>query len=151
FKVSSADLRQLTYPTPFHVPAPEHRLVAAGILKYIPLLWGLTDLDIYGSWLKFMEKHFAGKARVVPFFYDWRRDNRETVVALSQLITSLHEEGFSKIYLVAHSMGGLVTSYYLRYGAQQPETAIETWEGARAVDKVVLAGVPFRGAMQTFS
>ena len=47
-------------------------------------------------------------------------------------------------------MGGLITSYYLRYGSQAPEEAVETWEGASHIDKVVLATVPFKGSMTAF-
>jgi hypothetical protein len=47
-------------------------------------------------------------------------------------------------------MGGLIAAYYLRYGAQQPDQAVENWDGASHVDAVVLAGVPYRGSMTTF-
>jgi hypothetical protein len=55
--------------------------------------------------------------------------------------------------IVAHSMGGLVTRYYLRYGAAGlPEdgTAPEiTWAGAEHVDQAVLVGTPNAGSANT--
>jgi hypothetical protein len=52
-------------------------------------------------------------------------------------------------------MGGLVTSYYLRYGDQPYQTeldkaAVETWEGAEQVDAVAIAGTPFHGVLSIF-
>ena len=53
--------------------------------------------------------------------------------------------------VVAHSMGGLVTRYFLRYGdAPLPEdgSAPEvTWAGAAELDRVVLVGTPSLGSM----
>jgi hypothetical protein len=52
--------------------------------------------------------------------------------------------------IVAHSLGGLIAAYYLRYGTQDLEQAAETWEGAGQVTTLVWLGVPFHGAMTAF-
>ncbi len=56
-----------------------------------------------------------------------------------------------KFDIVAHSMGGLLTRYFLRYGAEDlpkdgsvPEV---TWAGAEHVDKVIIIGTPNAGAV----
>lgn len=55
--------------------------------------------------------------------------------------------------VVAHSMGGLVARYYLRFGGEElpadgslPEV---TWAGAREIDRLVMVGTPNFGSMQS--
>ncbi|MEE8349164.1 MAG: hypothetical protein V3R94_06325 [Acidobacteriota bacterium] len=124
-------------------------LVPDGILRKvraIPFLW---EEDIYDSILKKLEGRLGESARIIPFAYDWRRNNLKAVAQLGQLIDELLREGTPSISIVAHSMGGLITAYYLRYGTTDPATKSprETWEGLEKIDRVVLAGVPFRGSM----
>jgi pimeloyl-ACP methyl ester carboxylesterase len=56
-----------------------------------------------------------------------------------------------KFDIVAHSMGGLVARYYLRYGgADLPEDGSLpelTWAGARHVDHLILIGTPNAGSL----
>ena len=47
-------------------------------------------------------------------------------------------------------MGGLATSYYLRFGAQEPQMPVESWEGAKLINRAVLVATPFRGSMKMF-
>lgn len=100
------------------------------------------------------------------FDYDWRRDNVENAHNLyafieehrAQVQENLAEDfgGLPGDYdvkfdIVAHSMGGLLTRYMLRYGdADLPpegETAKVTWKGAEHVDRVVLVGTPSAGSI----
>ena len=127
-------------------------LIPDGVLRKvraIPLLW---EEDIYDSTLKEMEERLGESTRIIPFAYDWRQDNLKAVVQLGQLVDELLREGIPSISIVAHSMGGLITAYYLRYGTADPDTESpkETWEGLEKIDRVVLGGVPFRGAMIRF-
>jgi pimeloyl-ACP methyl ester carboxylesterase len=121
-----------------------------GILKSVPVIPGLFAIDVYGSWIDELRERFSSTARIIEFSYDWRQDPREAVNALGFLVADLQAAGVSSITLVAHSLGGLIASYYLRYGTQEMETAQETWEGADNIHKVLLAGVPFQGAMVKF-
>jgi pimeloyl-ACP methyl ester carboxylesterase len=59
-----------------------------------------------------------------------------------------------KVDVIAHSMGGLVLRYYLRYGpnplpedGSMPEL---TWEGARNVRNAILVGTPSAGSVLSF-
>ncbi len=58
-----------------------------------------------------------------------------------------------KFDIAAHSMGGLVARYYLRYGTSElpddgtlPEI---TWAGARHVDNLVMIGTPNSGSLDS--
>lgn len=59
-------------------------------------------------------------------------------------------EGY-RFDVVAHSMGGLLARYYLRYGSEPlPMTGGDpavTWAGAQQIDRLVLVGTPSLGSM----
>ena len=60
-----------------------------------------------------------------------------------------------KFDIVAHSMGGMLTRYMLRYGdADLPEdgsTPDVTWAGAEHVDRVILVGTPNAGSIEALT
>lgn len=98
------------------------------------------------------------------FDYDWRRDNVENARRLHEFILEKRdyvraqlrerygiERDEIRFDLVAHSMGGLLARYYLRYGtADLPEDGSEpeiSWAGARNVERMVLVGTPNAGSL----
>jgi pimeloyl-ACP methyl ester carboxylesterase len=97
------------------------------------------------------------------FDYDWRRDNIENAQRLHAFILEKRayvqselrarygmENADVKFDIVAHSMGGLLTRYYLRYGDAEPppagETPVVTWAGAEHVERAILVGTPSAGS-----
>lgn len=100
------------------------------------------------------------------FFYDWRCDIPENARRLHQFILTRRkylQRKYKKCYgldnydvqfdIVAHSMGGLVTRYYLRYG-DQGMPAGDTmpkldWRGSKYVDKAIIVGTPNAGYLDT--
>ncbi len=97
------------------------------------------------------------------FDYDWRRDVAENAALLDQFIEQRRQyvqSEYKKRYgivnpdikfdIVAHSLGGLVSRYYLRYGSQQlPEDGslpVLNWSGAKNIDRMVVVGTPNAGA-----
>ncbi len=110
------------------------------------------------------ERHFT----CFQFAYDWRRDIVESAQALDRFIKEKRayvqreiETRFGltnheiKFNLVAHSMGGLVARYYLRYGAADlpadGSLPALTWEGARHVEHLVMIGTPNAGSVDTIT
>ena len=101
------------------------------------------------------------------FDYDWRRDISYNAVRLKQFIDQKRSEvqeqyrvryGIEnaevKFDIAAHSMGGLLTRYFLRYGGNilpedgsQPEL---TWEGAQDVERAILVAPPNAGSLEAF-
>ncbi len=88
--------------------------------------------------------------------YDWRRDISEQAALLHQrvldAISVAQENGIEreKVDVVAHSMGGLVLRYYLRYGPvplpDDGSLPTLTWAGAEYVDHAILIGTPSGGS-----
>ncbi|MEO8326942.1 MAG: alpha/beta fold hydrolase, partial [Nitrospirota bacterium] len=125
-------------------------LKPADILDEVSVVPFVYSIDVYGSLLDRLRVSNHAGGEVIPFTYDWRGDLMEVVHSLDALIRQIRDEGKKDISIVAHSMGGLIVSYYLRYGTQNIDTAVETWKGAEGLKGVVLAGVPFLGAMNSF-
>ncbi len=102
------------------------------------------------------------------FAYDWRRDIVESAQALHTFILDQRdyvqaetEKQYGikdidvKFDIVAHSMGGLVARYYLRYGdadlpadGSLPEL---TWAGAKFVENIVMVGTPNAGSVDVLN
>ncbi len=96
------------------------------------------------------------------FAYDWRRDNIENARLLHEFILDKKKfvEGKLKelnpnsdpnvrFDIIAHSMGGLVTRWYMRYGAADlPARGLPkvTWAGCEFVERAVLIGTPNAGS-----
>ncbi|HNP28676.1 MAG TPA: hypothetical protein PKK23_06505 [Nitrospirales bacterium] len=140
----------LTIPVPGLGFEETTALQPDGILDEVRVVPLLYSVDVYGSLLERLRSFNNTSRDVIPFTYDWRGDLMEAVHSLDALIRRLRGEGKNEISIVAHSMGGLIVSYYLRYGTQDMDTAVETWEGGEEISRVVMAGVPFLGAMNSF-
>ncbi len=106
------------------------------------------------------DEHFT----CFQFDYDWRRDNVENAQRLHRFLLEKRayvrrelrrRDGVEvevRFDVVAHSMGGLLLRYLLRYGdADLPADGAPpelTWAGAGLVEKAVLIGPPNAGAVK---
>lgn len=100
------------------------------------------------------------------FSYDWRRDLQESASKLHEYIQQKRkyiQKEYEALYgiknfdvhfdLIGHSMGGLVSRYYLRYGTadlpEENEAPNVTWAGAKYVDRMIILGTPSAGYLDT--
>lgn len=93
------------------------------------------------------------------FHYDWRQDNVISAGQLADLIEQIRLDYGNpnlKVDIVAHSMGGLITRYYLRYGKQDVigdndfNQKLNLY-GAERVRRVILLGTPNLGSVKTLN
>ena len=109
-------------------------------------------------------KHFYS---LFAFYYDWRRDIPENAARLHEFILQKRayiQQEYKKLYgidnynvqfdVIAHSMGGMVSRYYLCYGNQDlPADGSMPkldWFGSNYIDKLIVVGTPNAGYLDTF-
>lgn len=130
----------------------------AGILNtlgaggYIDEELGMTSVD-YGT------DHFT----CFQFHYDWRQDIPSNAARLKSFIDEKRlqvqqnykedygiENAEVKFDIVAHSMGGLLSRYFARYGASDLESLdpnVVPWTGTEDVDRIILVAPPNAGSL----
>jgi pimeloyl-ACP methyl ester carboxylesterase len=84
--------------------------------------------------------------------YDWRLDNVESAKRLSELIDQLridYDNKDLKVNIVAHSMGGIISRYFLQYGTEDVldrDDVLPTMAGASKINRIILLGTPSFGS-----
>ncbi len=141
---------------PIRVQIYKGILETLGAGGYRDELLGLTSVD-YGT------DHYT----CFQFDYDWRKDITENVAALKAFIDEKrlevqanHEERYGiknaevKFDIAAHSMGSLLTRYFLQFGAAElpgdGSLPPVTWAGAQDIERVVLVAPPNAGSLEAF-
>ena len=121
-------------------------VVATRVMPDIHLIPGLWKIDGYSKLKSYIMKIFDVKIgeNLFEFAYDWRRDNRVAARKLQRLAddwlkTWREKSGNAdaKLILVGHSMGGLISRYYL-----------ECLDGWRDTRTLVTFGTPYRGSLK---
>ncbi|MFQ5757535.1 MAG: lipase family alpha/beta hydrolase [Acidiferrobacterales bacterium] len=99
------------------------------------------------------EPYGIAERRYYLFLYDWRQDLVQTAAELDRFIEQIrrnYRDPALKVDIVAHSMGGLIARYYLRYGGQDvldADVFRPGQTGASKVRKVILIGTPNWGSI----
>jgi pimeloyl-ACP methyl ester carboxylesterase len=127
----------------------------------------LAGKDFYGNITRTLER--AGRyERALPgeaqepgsrsyyvFLYDWRQDNAKSAQQLYRFIEQIRKDYSNpqlEVDLIAHSMGGLIARYFLRYGKTdvlRDNTFEVNLDGADRVRRVILLGTPNLGSMSS--
>ena len=89
-------------------------------------------LDTYKELYNYLNEEFGTDREIVFFGYDWRKPNNISGNLLKEKINE-----YSSVIIVAHSMGGLVTSHMLR------DTTVR-----QKVEKVITLGTPYLGSLE---
>lgn len=121
-------------------------VTATRLFPDIHLIPGLWKIDGYGALRKWVVDSFEVRPgeNLFELPYDWRRDNRVAARRLARQSNAWLKawrarsgNASAKLILVAHSMGGLVSRYFIE--------VLEGWRDTRAL---VTFGTPYRGSLK---
>jgi len=125
----------------------------------------VAGVDFYGELLRTLESvgRFerstpgtpvgSERRRYYVLLYDWRKDNIVAVRKLHAMIEQIrvdYGDPNLRVDIVAHSNGGTITNWYLRYGPNDvpAEGPMPTWEeGDKRIRRVIMLGTPMLGAV----
>lgn len=125
----------------------------------------VLGFDFYGTLFDVLEDYgdykytalgtpYTGSGRrYYKFPYDWRYDSVDTARKLDDFIEQVRKDYQSsdlEVDLVAHSMGGLIARYYMRYGRADVLDSNDfpvTQAGAKKVRRFVQLGAPNLGSI----
>ena len=129
----------------------ENPMEVDGLLDSVTILPGLWSVDAYGKTLEQLNQFATdNQMRLETATYDWREDFSHGLNTIDQKIKSLNLKSDDELYIVSHSMGAVLMAYYIRYGAQDVEAAVENWDGLKQIKKVALIAPPLHGVMILF-
>jgi hypothetical protein len=120
-------------------------ITAPEVIRDVHLIPGLWKIDGYTKMLRYIEETFdvTRGQNLFEFPYDWRRDNRVAARRLQRRAgdwLSMWRESSgahdAKLVLVGHSMGGLISRFFL-----------ECLGGWRDTRTLVTFGTPYRGSV----
>jgi len=149
-----ASLQKLALPP--HAPGsspPDDGVRAVRLMPDFHGVFGLWKIDGYRACTTALaetfqfEGHEGDPSNFITFPYDWRRSNREAAAQLKRLVDDKLQQwrtfshfNNAKVIILAHSMGGLVSRYYLE--------VFEGWKECRAL---VTFGTPYSGAVDAIN
>ena len=152
------------------LPFDPATLAPAAAARADGLFEAALGTDFYGEILRTLERSGGyrraragqpvdpGRRHYYVFAYDWRQDNVRTAAQLDALIEQIrrdHGDAALKVDIVAHSMGGLVTRYFLRHGAADVLPMLHRDDfrvsdaGAAKVRTAILLGTPNLGSVNS--
>jgi len=121
---------------------PENGIIAADLVQDFHGVFGLGKIDGYSNLaVRICDSFVFDRNNFITFPYDWRLSNRVNAGRLKKLVDENLKhlrivEPETGVVLIAHSMGGLVSRYYLE--------VLEGWHDCSAF---ITFGTPFRGSV----
>jgi pimeloyl-ACP methyl ester carboxylesterase len=134
----------LSHDDPDADDAPDG-VVATRLMPDIHLIPGLWSIDGYGKVRQSILERFSVREgeNYLEFPYDWRRTNRASARKLKRTVEPVLEawrrksgNSEARLILIGHSMGGLVSRWYLE--------KLGGWEHTRSL---ITFGTPYRGSL----
>lgn len=113
----------------------ESALEPRGLVSEVVVVPNFIKLEKYGRLSAYLQESLGytpGKD-LIEFAYDWRRDLRDSARRMAETIDSWAVE--PPITIIAHSMGSLISRYY-----------IEKLGGHRKIGRLIVIGGPHAGA-----
>ncbi|OGO41367.1 MAG: hypothetical protein A2W36_01190 [Chloroflexi bacterium RBG_16_58_14] len=120
------------YTYPSSVPLEPRKIVDEVVI--VPNLIKQDQYNRLGDYLV-EELNYQRGVDFYEFPYDWRQDVRISAKQLAELIKGLPDT--QPIVIVAHSLGTMVTRYY-----------IEHLGGRKRIERIILMGGPHKGAVK---
>jgi len=122
---------------------PDQGLRPGRICQSIVIIPNFIKLSSYADLGRFLQESLGYQAGqdLLEFPYDWRQDNRQSARALAEAIDQWKQKVLgrgAKVVLIAHSMGSLVSRYY-----------VECLGGADHVERLIMLGGPHAGSVST--
>lgn len=148
---------------------PESLEVKPSIYEPYALAGDIIGKDFYGNIIRTLVdyggyKHAEVGKKINPrqknlytFIYDWRQDNVISAQQLADMVDQIREDydnPILKVDIVAHSMGGLIARYYMRYGRLNVTNGNDfpvNMYGGGKVRRVILLGTPNLGSLEMLS
>lgn len=118
---------------------------AEGVVQDLHIIPGLWKIDGYSKISQEIKKlnNVHSGVNFFEFSYDWRRDNRQSAKNLEKVAQKwlkdwqkLSKNEDAELVILAHSMGGLVSRYYL-----------EVLDGWKNTKSLITFGTPYRGSV----
>jgi pimeloyl-ACP methyl ester carboxylesterase len=123
-----------------------------GIDYYEEIIITLIESGRY-KLAKLGEPQTIGNRNLYIFYYDWRQDNVFNSKKLKSFISQIRKDYAApqlKFDIVAHSMGGLLTRYFLRYGdidVLDDNNFPVNLQGSKMIRRSILLGTPNLGSI----
>lgn len=122
-------------------------LVPGELLFQVRVIPKILEVESYNKTFVHLEKFCTSTKRELHYVtFDWREDFYHGIQRIHEKVEELTKDG-SQLEIVAHSTGGYLASYYMRYGANDFFEAQENWSGALKVKKFAIVASPLRGAL----
>lgn len=124
-------------------------VTADRLMPDVHLIPGFWKIDAYTKVSDTLKQVFdvTENQNYFEFPYDWRRDNRNSALRLQKATTrwladwrAQTNNPSAKLILIGHSMGGLVSRYFLE--------VLDGWKDTRAL---ITFGTPYRGAVNAIN
>jgi len=148
------------------ITSNKDRLIPTAVLPKYQMINRVAEVEAYESLIEQFSqcglqagdlRNCTAQDNLYLFAYDWRRDLVETARLFGEQIEAIQQVSANphqKVTVIAHSMGGLIVTYYLLYGREDVISGIErpqeipppTYAGAANIDQIFFLGVPFGGS-----